>query len=108
MPRSLSGGLAGPPVLLGLRIDGLSFIERDRENLIFALQRARIRALLQVRTVPPVLCSDLHAVDIGAHHPRQTHQLERLLQGDRVDTHRSEQRSGAGLDALRWVLVEDL
>ena len=50
----------GPaPTLLRLGVDLQRFLEGDVEHLVLGLQRPRVRALLQVRPVAPVLRGDL-------------------------------------------------
>ncbi|MPM17748.1 hypothetical protein SDC9_64147 [bioreactor metagenome] len=98
----------GPATLLGLGVDRLGLGQRDGEDLVLRPQRAGIGALLQVRAVAAVLRGDLRAVLGGADRTRQGEQLERIVEGDRLQVHRGEQRGGPRLGALGGVLGQHL
>ena len=83
------GGAAA--ALLGLGQDRGGLVEGDREQLLLGLDRARVGALLDVRAVAAVLRGDVLAVEL-AERARQRQQLLGLLEGDRVERHRLEQR----------------
>src|SRR5689334_17496607 len=72
----------------------LHLVECDREELLLALQRARLGSTLDVRAVAAVLGGDRFAVDL-ADHTRKREQAERILERDLLDRHRGEERRGS-------------
>src|SRR2546421_432374 len=99
VPRAL---LFAPAVLLGLGEQGLRPLDGDREDLVLGLEAAALLALLQVGAVATVVGGDLVTVGVGAHLPRQSQQLERVLERNRVEAHGRQQRRG-----LRLLLTVD-
>src|SRR5581483_2656761 len=71
-------------------------LERDREDLLLALERTGLLSLLHVRAVAAVPRGHLLAVGL-ADHARQRQELQRLVERDRVERHRLEERRGARL-----------
>src|SRR5690606_4441112 len=100
-------GRRAAPALLRLREQLLGLLQRDREQFLFGVQRAAVAALLDVRAEPPVVRRHRLAVQL-AERPRQRQQLQRVVQRDRVERHRLEQRAGArlrGVGLLRPLLL---
>ena len=87
--RRRGGG--APAALLRLGEDRRRLVEGDREQLLLGLDRARVGALLDVRAVAAVLRGDVLAVEL-AERARQGEQLLGVLERDRVERHRLEQR----------------
>ena len=90
--------------LLRLGVNLQRLLQRNREDLVLAANRAGVRALLQVRAKAAVLHGDLHALSVGTEHARQAHQLQSLLQGHGRQVHGLEQGRGARLLGLRLLL----
>ena len=90
--------------LLRLGVNLQRLLQRNREDLVLATNRAGVRALLQVRAKAAVLHGNLHALSVGAEHARQAHQLQRLLKGHGRQVHGFEQGRGARLLGLRLLL----
>src|SRR5699024_2350814 len=90
--------------LLGLRVDLQRLVERDVEDLLLALQRPRVRPLLEVRAVATVLRGDGRALGVLAHGAGQGQQAQRLLERHGRGLHRLEERGGARFGLLRTAL----
>src|SRR3954452_2701622 len=78
----------GPP--------GERLLERDREELLLRVDRARLVALLDVGPVAAVRGDDFLAVGF-AERPRQRQEPDGVLERDRLRRHRLEERRGARL-----------
>src|SRR5215207_8304930 len=103
MLAQLGDGRLGPPaMLLGLREQGLGPLDGDGEDLVLGLEAAALLPLLQVRAVAAVVGGDLVAAGVGTHLAGQAKELERVLERDRVEAHRRQQRR-----RLRLLLAVD-
>ena len=93
-PSSRSGGAAAArrPRSLGWAKSAERLVERDREQLLLGLQRARVRALLDVRAVAAVLRGDLLAVRATPSVRGRVSSRSASSSVDRVERHRLEQR----------------
>src|SRR5690606_28100613 len=87
-------GLDGAPLsaLLGLREQLFGALERDREDLLLALEAARLLALLDVRPVAAVEREHRLSVVVDADRARKAQELERLLERHRRQRHALEER----------------
>ena len=95
-----------PATAFGLGVDLQRLVERDVEHLLFGGQRARVGAALQVWAVAAVLRGDLLAVGrVDADDPRQRQQPQRVLERDRLQVHRPQQRAGARLGPGRLLAL---
>src|SRR5690606_34065472 len=96
--RGRSG--AAPPVLLRLGEDRDGLVDADREELLLGIEAARLVLPLEVGPVAPVRRDDLAALGVLADDAGQREQLQRLLEGDRAERHRLEERRHLRLLAL--------
>src|SRR5690606_38876148 len=94
----LEGARGATGAVLRLREDLECRGQLDREDLVFALERARVGALLQVRAVATVLGGDRFTrLRVLPHGAGQVEQLERRREVDRGRLHALEQGCRAGL-----------
>src|SRR6266508_3514775 len=91
LPQRRGGGRPATPGL-GLREQGQRLVEGHSEELLLVLEGARVVALGQVRSVAARPGQDLDAVLRGADDPGERQQPQRVLQRQRVDRLRLEQR----------------
>src|SRR6266568_2063809 len=84
------GGRPPPPASFGLGEQFLRGVQGEGEQLLLAVQRTAVAALLGVGPVPSVLHGDRLAVDL-TQRPRQGQQPQRLLQRHRAQRHRWQQ-----------------
>src|SRR6478752_3602120 len=82
--------------LARLRELGERLLERDREHLLLAVERARLLALLDIRAVAAVRHDHLLPV-LPAERTRQREEAERVLEGHRLRRHGLQERSSARL-----------
>src|SRR5690606_2821323 len=91
---------------LWLRVNRQCLVEGDPKDLGLGVERAAVRALLEIRAVTTVLRGDfLTGLRVGAEDAGQREELKRGVELDRLDRHVAEEGGRARLHDLGLLLA---